>query len=360
MLALGPLEDRPDKPQFRLPRQRKLVFFLGVFQHGPFPDDDVDGGLQRHAGHPGTEPAFLPFRLVHQHAGQGRHFRGIEVAECALPQRLGYEEVLLTVNPAQFLAVGIDGYFSGFGGFEVTVAGEKVADPVECLGDGVGAALDFPDQSIRFAPEFPPALRPPRVILAFAAAVAGMGTQRQAQIANPLLHVRQGRSTPEISVAGVSGCRRAVFPDRVADRRCEVLPRLGHLCVERLWYPDPGDRRDGPFKVLEAYPSQLVVQRQHRGPRFAGVVVGAEHHCEAGSPACRYIHDIAGQKPAQRVLSNGLTSPRGAAGGDILRVRKLTPQPGVFGEVAQVAGHGLLEAGQGFLPAPHLPGQAHY
>ncbi len=44
-------------------------------------------------------------------------------------------------------------------------------------------------------------------------------------------------------------------------------------------------------------------------------------------------------------------------GGVVLRVGQGPAQPGVLGEVAQVAAHGLAEAGQGFFPAADLLGQ---
>ena len=55
---------------------------------------------------------------------------------------------------------------------------------------------------------------------------------------------------------------------------------------------------------------------------------------------------------------SGLPGPGTAPGGVVLGIGQGPPQPRVLGEVAQVAGHGLAEAGEGFFPAPDLPGQS--
>ncbi len=129
----------------------------------------------------------------------------------------------------------------GVGGFQVAVAGQDAAHPVEGLGDGVGAALDLADQPVRFLAELPPALRPARVVLTFAAAVAGVGAELPAQFRDLLFLVRQGRGAAEVVVPARRG-RRPVLPQGVADRGRQVPPRLGHLGVEGLRDPDPGDR----------------------------------------------------------------------------------------------------------------------
>ena len=198
--ALGPLVHRPDQAQFGFTGQRELVGFLHVLQGGPFTHHNVDGGFQRDARHLGPEPAVLALGLVDQDAGEGGDFGGVQVAEGAQPQGLRNQQVLFAVDPAQPLPVRADGEHSGVGGFQVAVAGQDAADPVEGLGDGVGPALDLADQPVRLLAELPPALGPAGVVLTFAAAMAGVGAELAAQLRDPLFLVRQGRGAAEVVV----------------------------------------------------------------------------------------------------------------------------------------------------------------
>ena len=56
------------------------------------------------------------------------------------------------------------------------------------------------DQPVRFLAQLPPALGPAGVVLAFAAAVAGVGAQRPAKFGDPLFLVGQGRGAAEVVV----------------------------------------------------------------------------------------------------------------------------------------------------------------
>ena len=221
--ALGPLENRPDQAEFGFTGQRELVGFLDVLQGGPFAHHNVDGGFQGHARHLGPQPAVLALGLVDQDAGEGGDLGGVQVVEGAQPQGLRNQQVLFAVDPAQPLPVGADGEHSGVGGFQVAVAGQDAADPVEGLGDGVGAALDLADQPVGLLAELPVALGPARVVLAFTAAMARVRAELAAQLGDLLLLVRQGGGAAEV-VVPARRRRGPVFPEGVPDRGRQVPP----------------------------------------------------------------------------------------------------------------------------------------
>jgi len=92
------------------------------------------------------------------------------------------------------------------------------------------AIADLAGQGIRLAAQLPPALRPPRVVFTLAAAVAGVGPERSAKLCDPFFLMGQNGSQAKIDAA--AGGRRAVLPQCIPGRRCEVAPGLRDLGVE--------------------------------------------------------------------------------------------------------------------------------
>jgi 5'-3' exonuclease len=155
--------------------------------------------------------------LVDDGAGAGGEPGAVEPGPHALAQALGDQQVGLGVDALETPARRRDGVPR-----EVPALGEQVADAVEDPRDRVRAALDAARQLLGLAVQAPPALRPPRVVLAVGAAVAGMRPQPAAQAGELLVvaGVRPAARRPHLVVVG----RRA---ERVAQRRGQVAARGG-------------------------------------------------------------------------------------------------------------------------------------
>ena len=85
--------------------------------------------------------------------------------------------------------------------------------------------------------------------------------------------------------------------------------------------------------------SDLPLGGQDLRPRIRGSISCSENNGGPGTLAARYANDITRPQCHEGIFGIRLSGHLGSTSGRLFRLRKILANPGVFGEIPEVAGH---------------------
>ncbi|KZM36846.1 hypothetical protein OJAG_04830 [Oerskovia enterophila] len=209
--------------------------------------------------------------------------------------------------------------------------------------------------------ELGPPFGPAGVVLPLGAVVARVRAQGGPQ-ARELLVVGRGGPYPRTAAARGGTGDVDERAERVAQRRRQVAAGRGHARVERLGDADLADRADARGGVGDRELLDLLVLGQDRGARAVepAVLAGVEDHDVAGAAPRSQLDDVPDAQVLEVRDHLGATGPLRGLRQVRLAGRDRASEPGVLGEVAAVARHGLGVTLEGLGVGLGLLGQSHH